>query len=119
MNKRTGATARPRLAVVAAMAAALLFGGGGVGPASADGGPSISGTVLDNAGAPVAGTCVEAQDLRGGRYASGSTGADGTYTLNLPAAGSYVVDFGCWGGPWVRTYWPGQDDQFAAGRVAV
>jgi len=125
MGKRGGAAeTRASRGRAWAMAAALVAGAAagalaGVGPAAATGGTSISGTVVDNHGAPVAGACIDANDLQHGQFTSTSTAADGTYTLDLADGGSYLVAFGCYQSQWVRTYWPDSDTQFGAGHVDV
>ncbi|MCA1711296.1 MAG: carboxypeptidase regulatory-like domain-containing protein [Actinobacteria bacterium] len=62
--------------------------------ASLSTGSTLTGTVTDRASlAPLAGECVNAFTNNGSwTYAYGTTRADGTYTLVLPA-GSYVVSF--------------------------
>ena len=111
-----GLTAVAR-AAVGALTLAGAFTGVGLAaqqaPAGAAGGASISGTVRDTAGAPLAGVCVEAQDAQW-HYASAQTAANGTYRIDLPTPGSYVVRFGCYNGPWVVVYWPSAIQRAAA-----
>lgn len=117
MNKSSQRFLRARLSAVAMLAASLLAGAG-ASPARASGGQSIAGTVRDNAGVPVGATCVIAWDDHYQRVST-TTGSDGAYLLNLPEAGSYVVQFGCDGGPWARTWWKEEANLGAADRVEV
>ncbi|HQU00234.1 MAG TPA: carboxypeptidase-like regulatory domain-containing protein, partial [Acidimicrobiales bacterium] len=56
-------------------------------------GGSISGTIYDSSGNPLAGVCASASSSGGGSSGAPPSGANGTYTIADLPAGSYVVQF--------------------------
>ena len=65
----------------------LLFWGGAAAQT-----PGPSGTVLDEAGAPIAGALLTLQSPQGAVLREGASGADGRFTLSGVPAGSYVLE---------------------------
>ena len=80
---------------------------------------SITGTVTrEDDGSPVPGVTVSVSGP-GGAWASALTEADGTYTLDALAAGSYVVSFFPEGTDLKREYWQGSFDHAQATPVVI
>lgn len=80
---------------------------------------SITGTVTrEDDGSPVSGVTVSVSGP-GGAWASTLTEADGAYTLDALAAGSYVVSFFPEGTDLKREYWQGTFDQAQATPVVI
>jgi len=87
-------------------------------------GASISGTVRDVAGKPIADASVWAtQSTTGGGssgYASAQTDSSGDYTLRGLPAGDYVVQFGGgYGANYLRQWWNGKTSQQSATLITV
>jgi protocatechuate 3,4-dioxygenase beta subunit len=70
---------------------------------------SISGTVTDSAGAPIANVCInafpESPDFPSEPSPVGITDDLGHYELSAVPAGIYSVEFGCGGGDWVTEFY--------------
>ncbi|MDF2506811.1 MAG: hypothetical protein K0Q52_670 [Microbacterium sp.] len=80
---------------------------------------SITGTVTrEDDGSPVSGVTVSVSGP-GGAWASTLTEADGTYTLDALAAGSYVVSFFPEGTDLKREYWQGTFDYVQATPIVI
>ena len=112
---RGRAVGRAGAAVAGVAIAGALLAVVPAAPALASGSGAISGTLTDGAGNGVAGVCVSAQ-TDGYPFQSGGavTDATGGYRISGLSSGNFRVNFGCWGGDWVRTWYDGQDDwQFA------
>lgn len=117
MTKR-GTAARRAFGAVAVAAAALLAVLALPGQAFAwTGTATISGTVVDQAGAPVQ-TCVQAQTSTF-HWANAFTDADGRYSLTVDSPDSWWVSFGCYGDPWIKAFWGGDTNRYTAPAIAV
>ncbi|MGZ4737041.1 MAG: carboxypeptidase regulatory-like domain-containing protein [Acidimicrobiia bacterium] len=79
-------------------------------------GVSVSGTVTDENGNPIAGISVAVNPINDGSSAWGQTDAQGNYTTNALPPGTYRVEFHDWSqNPvWATQFWDGQVTQDAA-----
>jgi hypothetical protein len=84
----TAAEIPRRSAILTALLAVLLFSVSFAGAQSGAG--RISGYVLDPSGSSVAGAHIEI-DSAGRVRVAATTGSDGTFSVNLPAAAKYTV----------------------------
>ncbi|WP_395244399.1 carboxypeptidase regulatory-like domain-containing protein [Agromyces sp. MMS24-K17] len=87
-----------------------------------DGG-AVTGTVVDDDGAPVAGVDVTAEHAGSAEHwiapVTATTGADGSYRLGGLEPGDYTVGFTDFDGTFGQQYWQGATDRSAATPVAV
>lgn len=107
-------TWRTGLTVAVATLAALLP----AIPAGATTPTGVHGTVTLPDGSPAAGVCVSVYD--GWHQASQTTGADGTYSLNVPAASDYLLHFAdCGGRDLADVYYGGEVASNREPRLAI
>lgn len=71
-----------------------ILAGGVAKPQSGTG--RMSGSVLDPSGLPLVGAHVEVDSTSGARFTA-VTGSDGTFSIYLPASGTYIVRVGAAG----------------------
>jgi len=120
----TGVSARRgwKGALVALLAAALMFTG--VGAANADPTPGTGGSIAgvvtsDVDGSPIAGVYVEAQNNDASSLAGATTGPDGTYRIDGLRAGAHRVHFLTYGTPYISEYWNNSSSYFGSTTVDV
>jgi len=82
-------------------------------------GGTISGTVTNDAGAPIGGIFVSAQTQGFSSYGSAFTDADGHYTVSGLASGDYAVDFFDVNSLFLTEYYNNQPDWSRADNIAV
>lgn len=83
-------------------------------------GGTITGTITDTAGRPLAGICADAEPSTGGGAVSSATGSMGAYSITALPAGSYTVEFvDCSGGNHAPQWYNGQGSQSSANAVSV
>jgi len=112
----------PRAALQAGLGLRTSQPGGQRTVAAVTDGATVSGTVTAAwTGQPLAGVCVDAQNLRSGGMRTATSGQDGSYTITGLIAGTYDVRFlGCGPGLSVVTeYWDNQESDDTARSVPV
>lgn len=99
--------------------ASLILGGLGLTPARASTGGTITGTVTDPSGHPIANTCVAAHNTTNYGGPSVATDSSGRYALTGVPADTYRLAFGCYGGPWLTSWYDGGYDDHQANQITV